>query len=754
MWLKRLRLGIALFVVIFATVVVVSLRRGHNRTTQNDLPVRQDPKASVESQGGTYKRTQQGKTTFTLKFGGQLTYADGRSKLSRGVEVTFLDKDGRTVKIESQDANLLNPPDQGLTQAEFLGGAKMSTSDGVTISGAEATYDKKEDIVRIPGAIKFSKGRMTGSGVGGSYDFTREMLSVLDQVQADVAPDAKGEGVTHVTSRSAVMSRQEHYVKFTTDARLDGEGRLTQSDEVTLWLSEDDKLVQRMELRGHSSITATGQGNSGPQSMAADNIDLAYAEDGRTLKTSKLMEKAVVQLPGQPGAAGRRIAGRTIDITMASDGSTVTGLNAVDTVQVNLPAEGDTPAREIRAAALAATGAEGAGLQNAKFTGNVDYHESRAAKKGVAAIERTARSQRLDVQTKPGLGDLQRAEFHGNVHFTDGADTSADAPMAVYDVGKDQLELLPSAGDPGTGPHVANERITVDAAHIQMTLGSESLTADTKVRGVMQSQSQNRTASAAKPAARGARGGPATVAPLPPAQNAQSVRMPAMLKQNEPVNVTANRLEYDGGNSRATYTGSARLWQTETVVQADRIVLDDKTGNLHATTNVRTVMTLAESTDAKDQTNKKPAARADDKTKKPPTRPTTTVAEDLVYEDDSRKATYTTKAHMNGPDGDLTADRIELYLSESGGELERAEADGNVVSREPTRRAYGDHLTYIAAKDDYTMVGKPVKVFDDAPPDCKVTYGTTLTFHKAVDTISATGNGVSAGTRTETIACG
>ena len=46
-----------------------------------------------------------------------------------------------------------------------------------------------------------------------------------------------------------------------------------------------------------------------------------------------------------------------------------------------------------------------------------------------------------------------------------------------------------------------------------------------------------------------------------------------------------------------------------------------------------------------------------------------------------------------------------------------------------------------------------VKVFDDAPPDCKVTVGTTLTFHKAVDTVSAAGNGV-AGTRTETIACG
>ena len=34
--------------------------------------------------------------------------------------------------------------------------------------------------------------------------------------------------------------------------------------------------------------------------------------------------------------------------------------------------------------------------------------------------ERTARSQRLIVQTQPGLGALQTADFRGNVHIVDG----------------------------------------------------------------------------------------------------------------------------------------------------------------------------------------------------------------------------------------------------------------------------------------------------------------------------------------------
>ena len=179
MWRKRLRLGIALFVVIFAVVVGVSLRNGRRRVQTVPAPNRIDRSASIENtQGGVYERTEHGKVTFSLKFGSQLTYPDGRSKLGGGVDVSFLDKDGKTVRIKSQEATLFNPPDQGLTHAVFQGGVTLSTSDGVTLTGAEGTYDKPENTVRVPGPIKFTKGRMTGTGNGAVYDFGHEVLSV------------------------------------------------------------------------------------------------------------------------------------------------------------------------------------------------------------------------------------------------------------------------------------------------------------------------------------------------------------------------------------------------------------------------------------------------------------------------------------------------------------------------------------------------------------------------------------------------
>jgi lipopolysaccharide export system protein LptA len=756
-WQKRLRFAIALFVVVFAAVVVVSLRKGHKAPAQTlTRPANLDPNAVVQTTGpGTVTDLNAGKVGVQIKFGNQKTYGDGRSILGGGVTVVLPDKNGRQVTVESRDAELTRPPGKEVGTANFTGGVKLTTSDGIVVTTSTASYNDDEHMTRIPGAVEFKKGRMTGSGVGATYDQARNVLWLLDRAKVDVAPDPKGNGAIHVTSTTAGMARAEHYMKFAGSARLDGAGHVTEADEATAFLTEDNERVTRMELRGNSRMTSK-PGGSGPQDMQAKDIDLAYGEDGRTLQSARLLENAVVQLPADKGKAGRRIAGQAIDIALGPDGAAVTNLTANENVQVDLPPDGDTPARRIRSASLLATGAQG--IDAATFAGSVEYRESRAARGKVTAIDRTARSDRLDAKTKPGFGDLETATFHNNVHFTDGTQTAADAPTAVYSIAQDRLELSPGPGDKGLGPHVSDGRISVDATNIQMGLSNKRMTADTKVRSVMipdkgkpgRGAPSQPAPSAGAPQGSGRGGGSASAAKT---DGADAVKVPSLLKQTEPVNVRSNRLDYDGANSLATYEGNASLWQQETTIKADKIVLEDKTGNLRATTNVVTTMALTEPDDkpvpgktavAKPTTPKPASAPA-----KPAVEPTVTHADELLYEDAKHLATYTGHAHMSGPNGDVTADKIQLFMAEEGGELERAEADGNVVSRQETRRAYGKHLTYIAKDATYTMTGTPVKLYDQTPTNCRITEGTTLIFDRGLNTSTATGNDT-AGQRTRT----
>jgi lipopolysaccharide transport protein LptA len=197
-----------------------------------------------------------------------------------------------------------------------------------------------------------------------------------------------------------------------------------------------------------------------------------------------------------------------------------------------------------------------------------------------------------------------------------------------------------------------------------------------------------------------------------------------MLKDDQPAYVTANALNYDGDADKAIYTGSSRLWQGDTAVSADTITIDQKTGDLLANRNVRSTQVMQQN---------------DEQSKEPKKVPTIATADDMHYEDALHRNTYTTNAHMIGQTGDLHASKIELYLAEDGGTLERAEAYDKVNLKTDIRTSTGDRLTYFAADDRYFMRGKPVTVVEN----CKQSTGKSCTFWRTTDRILMDGEELS-----------
>jgi lipopolysaccharide export system protein LptA len=698
-WQKIARIVIAAFVIVFAGVVFYSMRQRAIAPSSRGNDVRvTDETAIAESGKGTSATLKAGKILNLIDYTKLLTYEGGRSK-AFGVTLNLKDRDGRPVKVTADECEASTPADkpQELALGKCVGHVTLMTDTGITVTAGEATYDESQGLLKMPGPVDFTKGRMTGTGVGATYDRNRDVLWIMEKAHLVTTPDEKGGGASEATAASAGLDRAQHYFKLLNGAKIVSDGRTAEATEITLLMDEASEKIQQMQLREQSRITGTG---AGAQLMTARHIDMTYAPDGRTLQSSKLMENGIVDLPGAAGAPGRRIAGTTIDIGMAPDGSTVTSLVAVDKVQVDLPAEGETPARQIRASSLRAAGAPGQGLKNAVFEGPVDFTETRPATAKAPASVRKARSQRLIVDTKPGLGPLERADFRGNVRFEDGQ-LVAEAPRAVHTIDKDMLDLSPSAeGEPGAGPRVNNPQLTIEARNIHISPSTQKLTADTNVRSTIK----------AKPKEANASGG----------REGEQTRMPVMLSQDKPVHVTSNRVAYDGV-AEATYSGDARLWQQDgSRILADTIVLNDHTGNLKGEMNVRTTMTVM---DEDPKTNVKT--------------PTVMNASSdvLVYDDAKRLATYTSTsqalARLTSVQGDMTGNRIDLFLQESGNEVERAEVDGKVTVKLPELFATGKHLVYTQANDTYVLTGEPaMSIQKDDKGGCKQTDGSTITYER------------------------
>ena len=636
------------------------------------------PGIATKTEGGEAIRYKAGDRDIAVAFKSQTTSTEGETKL-HGVQITVDKREGRSFVVTGNEAFL------GKQNSSFdvRGDVKLETSDGLTATGQQATYAEVEKIVRVPGPVKFTRGRMSGSGVGFTYDEQRDTMWILDQADVKFAAD-KTAGPMAFTSGSFGYARRDRYMRFERTMHMDREGELIDANESTVRLFPDRDETDYVELRGGAKVTG-GPNSNALRSMTARDINLDYADDGRSLQNATLAGTAAIQLAATAGGDGQRLAGEYMEIGLEPDGS-VRSLTTRDAVTVSLPATKDTAGRTIRSNSLVAAG-NAQGLREMKFSEGVEYREAATKTQGA----RIAKARSLEAQLDPAAGTLQQAKFLGNFDFTDGP-LRAFSSEAGYNVTAGTLAL---SGKEIT-PEIRDDSLTLLAEAIDVTLNPRKMVAKGNVRSTL-------------------------LPPKKPAGNAAATRRPALLGDKDPVSILSHTLTYDESIKKADYAGQTRLLQGQTTINADKLTLDEAKGDLTATGKVITNLQIA---------NRKadPAAQP---------KPTVARAETFTYSDDTRKATYSTAAQLVGEQGNLSAGTLALQLGKAENALDSLEANGLVTAIVDKRTVTGARLTYSPDDEKYVVVGAPVKMID---AECQETTGKTLTFWKASDRVQVDGN--------------
>ncbi|MEO7135757.1 MAG: LptA/OstA family protein, partial [Vicinamibacterales bacterium] len=524
--------------------------------------------------------------------------------------------------------------------------------------------------------------RMSGSGVGFTYDEQRDTMWILDQADVKFAAD-KTAGPMAFTAGAFGYARRDRYMRFERTMHMDREGELIDANESTVRLFPDRDETDYLELRGNAKVTG-GPNSNALRSMTARDINLDYADDGRTLQNATLAGSAAIQLAAK-GGDGQRLGGEYMEVGLEPDGS-VRSLTIRDAVTVSLPATKDTAARTIRSNSLVAAG-NAQGIREMKFSESVEYREAATKTQGA----RIAKAKNLDAQLDPAAGTLQQATFHGSFDFTDGP-LRAFSNEAGYNVTAGTLALT---GKEIT-PEIRDEALTLLAEAIDVTLNPRKMVAKGNVRSTL-------------------------LPPKKPAGNAAATKRPALLGDKDPVSILSNMLTYDESIKKADYTGQTRLLQGQTTINADKLTLDEAKGDLTATGKVITNLQIANK-------NADPAEK---------TKPTVARAETFTYSDDTRKATYSTAAQLVGEQGHLSAGTLQLQLGKVENALDSLEATGLVTALVDKRTVTGAKLNYSPVEEKYEVVGAPVKMID---AECQETTGKKLTFWKASDRVLVDGN--------------
>jgi lipopolysaccharide export system protein LptA len=223
-----------------------------------------------------------------------------------------------------------------------------------------------------------------------------------------------------------------------------------------------------------------------------------------------------------------------------------------------------------------------------------------------------------------------------------------------------------------------------------------------------------------------------------------------------PVNITANTLQANSPAGRAVYSGKTRLWQGDSVLEADSIELLRGTRTLNALGNVRAVFPQVPRPGS-GNVPERASSRTDALLPRSANSPQKgqrklqlwhATCGTLNYQDSENHAHLEQNVVVQSPEQRMRAPVLDLYFQRanqatqnpSAGasqplgaqQITRAKGSGGVVVEQGTRKATAERGEYIAADGKFVMSGGNPTLYDGS---AGTTTGRQLTFFLADDTI-------------------
>ncbi len=166
-------------------------------------------------------------------------------------------------------------------------------------------------------------------------------------------------------------------------------------------------------------------------------------------------------------------------------------------------------------------------------------------------------------------------------------------------------------------------------------------------------------------------------------------------ESNSPVFITSDAAEFQHQAETAIYTGNARAWQENNYVRADRLVLQQKQGQLYGEGAVQSLLY-----DAKRKENGKESNV-----------PVYAQSQKIYYFKDKNLLRYETDVDIRQGTDRIVAGVANVYLTDKN-EVAQTVAERDVVVTSPNRKAVGDYAQYVAADESIVLRGNPARIDD------------------------------------------
>ncbi|HKN60374.1 MAG TPA: LptA/OstA family protein [Candidatus Acidoferrales bacterium] len=742
--------SIALLVIgIYAERAISAARRRHA------TPIIVPAAVQQETQTFSYKRVEKDRTIFTIRASRTTQFKEGTPALLEDVWITVYGREGnRNDNIHTRECSY----DQKSGGVQCKGELTIDIQDAVTPSNptppkpmqvktSNLTFDGQTGEASTPAPVDFSFPQGHGRGVGVIYSTQTAAIHVEHAVEFEMTPtDHTDELPIRVTGSSLEVRRDNRTVTLAGPAIVRQGDRELSAEKIIIELDEEFHARHAI-AEGHPAVRGSRNIDSGSFNVAADRFEgylgpegwvERVTADGGVTGTRKSpagtdnFSSGHVEFALEPQHNILRDMIATGGVTAQSQQGAVSQVLNTDALRVKFAPGGQPDQQRIDSAETLApatieskNGTETTELHAPKFSTQFapDGRLDRLFGSGGVEVRSQNGNSPAQVSTAQTLnatfspdGQWTTVEESGNVHFRQ-ADRQATAAHARIDRAADQIAL--------SGSPVLSDAMSRTTART-VTIGQKSGLID-------------------------AEGG--VVSTYMPSAQAESVNL-----GSGPAHVTADALSGSTSSGRVVYSGHSRLWQGESVLEADQITVwrDEKkmqaTGNVVAVfpqTSVPTLKPVSQSTvNMSGNISGNASGSASGPTLWQVRAPS------LTYWNDQNKARLEGGVLATSQQGSLESPTLDVFLGPatnpassnptSGqrpaeragaagtGQLTRILAQGGAVVRQGDRRGMADQAEYTSADQKFVLSGGKPTLTDGSG---NTTAGRSLTFFVASDTI-------------------
>ena len=750
----------------------VYLKRGWQRIRERQLaPPAAPVNVEKQSSGLTFSKMDGPRKIFTVEASRSTDFKDQNASLLENVRVTIFGKAGdRHDTIHTQSCQY-GKANGGVTcngdvqiDLESAADAERGTKDRaiqpqiVHVETRGVNFDRETGAAKTDQPVKFTFPSGSGDAVGAEYNSEAGTLRLLQNVRLKLKPPAKKDPEKRPASNSATASEEVQVtgtsLDFGRDARLLHIQGPAEAQSRTARLTAGELTLEMdSTFRARRLLANAGADGKAPELTSRPGTD-SIVMDADKMTALFSPEGWATRIDGAGSVHGTRRGkeeedefhadAAALDLWPRLNQAKELNLNGGVFLKTRMSKNGD--ARILQTGALRMEFSEGKVGQAGKPTnaetlaaGNMEWTDSAApagtpptrtklqADKLQLAFSEEGKPKQLDakgnVQTERAIaghslqtatarngvaqllaaGGWSQMDLQGDVKLKE-ADRSAQADHATFTRAA-QTALL-------TGQAVARDATTeTHAPRIFFTGTSGDIRAEGGVRSTDFSPNGN-----------------------------------AVQLAQVPANITSDSMQGNSKTGRAVYTGHARLWQSDSVLEADSIELLRDSKVLNASGKVRAVFPQTPPTA---QTVTLQGGTSQSLAKK-------TVlwhvsSGTLSYNEAANTARLEKNVIIQSPDQRIRAPLMDLFFTRGSApsngpasganaipaapgaqQLSRAVGTGGVIVDQAGRRAVAERGEYTASDGKFVMSGGNPTLYDGS---AGTTTGRQLTFFLADDRI-------------------